>query len=82
MAGLGTCCRVWGHVAGGGGMWQGVGSYGRGHKDYGYMVGGRVGTCGRGWGRVAGCGGMWQWVVACGRVWAHVGRGWEHVAWG
>ena len=34
MAGVETCGRVWGHVTGCGGMWQGwwqgVGAYGRG----------------------------------------------------
>ena len=30
LQGLGTCGRVWGHVAGGGSMWHGVGSCGRG----------------------------------------------------
>ena len=54
--------RVWGRVAGGGCMSQGLGAYGRG----------------RGWdmcqvvGHMAGCGGMWQGEVAYGRVWAHV----------
>ena len=40
--------RVWGHVARGGCMSQGLGAYGRGG----------VGTCGRVWGHVTGCGGM------------------------
>ena len=30
MAGLGACGRVWVHVAGCRGMWQGVGACGRG----------------------------------------------------
>ena len=30
MVGVETFGRVWGHVAGCGGMWQGVGAYGRG----------------------------------------------------
>ena len=30
VAEVGTCGRVWGHVAGCGGMWQGVEVYGRG----------------------------------------------------
>ena len=59
---MGTCGRVWGYVAGGGGMWQGVGSCGR--------VWGHVAGC---WGiwqgqmYVVGCrpygidGYMWQW---------------------
>ena len=59
---VGWCGRVWGHVAGCGGMWQrwwqGVGACGRGR----YVVGGQaygmdgdvvgVGACG------TGCGGM------------------------
>ena len=28
--GVGACGRVWGHVVGGGGMSQGIGTYGRG----------------------------------------------------
>ena len=57
MAGCGACDRVWGHmagvVAGGGGMWQGVGVCGRGQAS------GMDGDMWQGWGHVAGCGGMW-----------------------
>ena len=61
-------------MAGGWGMWQGVGVCGRvwGHvagvdicgRGSGLRHGKRhvagVGTCGRVWGHVAGCGRMWQ----------------------
>ena len=36
MGGVGTCSRVWGHVAGGGGMTQDLGSCGR---VWGHMAG-------------------------------------------
>ena len=49
VAGLGACGRVLDHVAGGGGMSQRLGAYGRRG----------LGTCGRGWGHVAGCRGIW-----------------------
>ena len=72
--------RVWGHVAGCGGMWQGVVVCGSGsglwHR-WGHVVGWvHVVGCG---GHVAGCGGMWQgvgdvvgvrhlaWMGICGR---------------
>ena len=57
MAGVGTCGRVWRHVAGYGGRWQGVGAYGKGK---GHVT--RVGVYGRGRG-----GDMWQQVGVCGR---------------
>ena len=55
--GLGICSRVWGHIAGGGGMSQGVGSCGRdGDMPQG------LGAYGRGRG-----GDIWQGVGACGK---------------
>ena len=42
--GVGPCGRVWGHVAGGGGMSQGIGAYGRG---WGGEMWQSVGVCGR-----------------------------------
>ena len=60
--GVGSCGRVWGHVAGGGGLSQGIGAYGRG----------RGGDMWQGLGHVAGCGDMWQGVMACGRVSTHL----------
>ena len=62
---MGACGRVWGHmagvVAGCGGMWQGMGVFGRGSglcHGWGYVAG--VGTCGRVWGHVAGFESMWH----------------------
>ena len=52
---MGPCGRVWGHAAGGGVMWQGVGSYGRGWR---HVTRDRGIWQGMGWGHVAGCGGM------------------------
>ena len=54
---MGSYGRVWGHVAGGGGMSQGIGAYGRG---WGRDMWQGVGLCGRVLGHVAGCGGIWQ----------------------
>ena len=45
--GVGTCGRVWGHVAG-------VGAC---DKGYGHMALGGLVICDRGWGYVVGCGG-------------------------
>ena len=56
------CGRVWAHVAGGAGMSQQIGAYGRGSGGDMWQA---LGTCGRVWGHVVG-------VVAYGRVWAHV----------
>ena len=48
---MGICGNVWGHVAGGGGVSQGLGrAYCRGIHQM---------SCGRVWGHVAGCGLMW-----------------------
>ena len=58
MVQVGACGRVWGHVAGCGGMWQGCGRVWEHEAGVG-VCGRRVrpmawmGTCG------AGCGGMW-----------------------
>ena len=52
-------------MAGGEGMSQGLGAYGRGGRDKWQDVG----ACGRG-------DGMWQGVGSCGRVWGHIAGGW------
>ena len=68
MVGVGTCDRVWWHVAGCGGMWHGW--WQGGWQGSRYVVGGQaygvIGHMCQGWRHVAGCGGMWQGVGACG----------------
>ena len=60
----------WGHVAGCGGMWQGVRECGRGGgREWEHEAG--VGVCGRGSGLWHGWGHVVK-VGACGRVWGHV----------
>ena len=73
--GKGHMAGGWGHVAGTGDMWQGIGAYGRGWL---YMAGDGgmwqgLGTCCRGWWHVAGCGSCDR-GGACGRGWGHVLR--------
>ena len=62
---MGACGRVWGHVAGCGGMWQGL-MYVVGGQSYGIDR-----DMWQGWGHVVGSEDMWQgwWqgVGACGR---------------
>ena len=88
---VGHMWQGWGHVAGCGGMWQGVGACGMGGgRVWGQVT--EIWVCGRGsglwcswahvvgWGHVAGCGGRWQGVGACGmgggRVWGQVAEVW------
>ena len=52
---MGACSRVWGHVAGEGGIWQGVGTCGRGWV---HVTRARGIWQGEGLGHVAGCRGM------------------------
>ena len=64
---VGACGRVGRHVAGCGGMWQGL-MYVVGHQAYGIDR-----DMWQGWGHVVGSEDMWQVVEACsrggGRVW-------------
>ena len=65
MVGLGACGRVWAHVAGGRGMPQGIGAYGRGS-------GGDMAGPGNMWQHVGACGsggGLWQGVGSYGMAW-------------
>ena len=83
MAGMETCGRVWGHVAGCGHVAGVVAGCGGIWQGWGYVVGGLAyGMDGHMWqGKIhmVGCGGMWQGV---GQGVGACGRGWGYVVWG